>query len=171
LSIIPRAGFRATYYSETRDVGKTVFTPSSDPLIPDFIVPNNTPLYLDSGRTRTVFNAGVEASFKISRAWEGVQDSALGLDGLRHVIQPFTNFSWVSNPGVNPEAILQFDRVEPTTKLLPIDFPEFTTIDSIDRWTIWRVGVRNRLETRRDDSNVTWFELDTYFDVNFDESL
>ena len=168
LSIVPRAGFRATYYSETRDVGKTVFTPSSDPLIPDFIVPNNTPLYLDSGRTRTVFNAGVEASFKISRAWEGVQDSALGLDGLRHVIQPFTNFSWVSNPGVNPEAILQFDRVEPTTKLLPIDFPEFTTIDSIDRWTIWRVGVRNRLETRRDDSNVTWFELDTYFDVNFD---
>jgi hypothetical protein len=97
-----------------------------------------------------------------------VQDSALGLDGLRHVIQPFTNFSWVSNPGVNPEAILQFDRVEPTTKLHPIDFPEFTTIDSIDRWTIWRVGVRNRLETRRDDSNVTWFELDTYFDVNFD---
>ena len=168
LSIVPRAGFRATYYSETRDVGKTLFTPSSDPLIPDFIVPDNTPLHLDGATTRTVFNAGVEASFKISRAWEGVQDSALGLDGLRHVIQPFTNFSWVSDPGVNPAAILQFDRVEPTTKLRPIDFPEFTTIDSIDQWTIWRLGVRNRLETRRDDANVTWFELDTYFDVNFE---
>ena len=66
---------------------------------------------------------------------------------------------------------LQFDRVEPTTKLRPIDFPEFTTIDSIDRWTIWRLGVRNRLETRRDDSNVTWFELDTYFDVNFENPM
>ena len=96
-------------------------------------MPDNTPLHLDGDTTRTVFNAGVEASFKISRAWEGVQDSALGLDGLRHVIQPFTNFSWVSDSGVNPEAILQFDRVEPTTKLRPIDFPEFTTIDSIDQ--------------------------------------
>jgi LPS-assembly protein len=168
LSIVPRAGFRATYYNETRDLGKTLFTPSSDPLIPDFLVPDNTPLRLDGDTTRTVFNAGVEASFKISRAWEQVQSSTLGLDGLRHVIQPFTNFSWVSDPSVNPAAILQFDRVEPTTKLRPIDFPEFTTIDSIDRWTIWRLGVRNRLETRRDDSNITWFELDTYFDVNFE---
>ncbi|PYL89742.1 MAG: hypothetical protein DMF16_06155 [Verrucomicrobia bacterium] len=168
LSIVPRAGFRATYYNETRDLGKTLFTPSSDPLIPDFLVPDNTPLRLDGDKTRTVFNAGVEASFKISRAWEEVQSSALGLDGLRHVIQPFTNFSWVSNSGVDPAAILQFDRVEPTTKLRPIDFPEFTTIDSIDQWTIWRLGVRNRLETRRDDTNITWFELDTYFDVNFE---
>ena len=29
-------------------------------------------------------------------------------------------------------------------------------------------GVRNRLETRRDDKTITWFELDTYLDVNFD---
>ena len=33
---------------------------------------------------------------------------------------------------------------------------------------MWRVGVRNRLETRRDDRTITWFELDTYVDVNFD---
>jgi hypothetical protein len=167
LSIVPRVGFRATYYSETRDLGKTLFTPDSDPLIPDFLVPDNTPLFVDGGKTRVVFNAGVEASFKMSRAWEDVQSRALGLDGLRHVIQPFTNFSWVSD-SVDPLEILQFDRFEPTTKLRPIDFPEFTSIDSIDHWTIWRLGVRNRLETRRDDSTVTWFELDTYFDVNFD---
>src|SRR5438132_1105870 len=140
LSIVPRAGFRATYYNETRDLGKTLFVPSTNPLIPDFLVPDNTPLQLDGDKTRTVFNAGVEASFKISRAWEEAQNSALGLDGLRHVIQPFTNFSWVSDPSVNPAAILQFDRVEPTTKLHPIDFPEFTTIYSIDRWTIWRLA-------------------------------
>src|SRR5881227_2130671 len=107
LSIVPRVGFRATYYNQTRDLGKTLFTPSSDPLIPDFLVPDNTPLSLDGDKTRTVFNAGVEASFKISRAWEEVQSSALGLDGLRHVIQPFTNFSWVSNSGVDPAAILR----------------------------------------------------------------
>lgn len=167
LSIVPRVGFRATYYDETRDLGKTLFVPNDNPLIPDFLLPDSEPLNLDGGKARTIFNAGVEASFKVSREWEGAQSSALGLDGLRHVIQPFTNFSWVSNSGVNPAAILQFDRFEPSTKLRPVDFPEFTSIDSIDRWTIWRLGVRNRLETRRDDNNITWFELESYFDVNF----
>src|SRR5207247_7626778 len=133
--IVPRAGFRATYYNETRDLGKTLFAPSSDPLIPDFLVPDDTPLRLDGDKTRTVFNAGVEASFKISRAWEDAQNSALGLAGLGHVIQPFTNFSWVSN-SVDPAEILQFDRVEPTTKLRRSDFLVFTTIDSIDCCTI-----------------------------------
>jgi LPS-assembly protein len=168
LSIVPRVGFRATYYTQTRDLGKTMFTPSNDPFTPDFLVPDNTKLYLDGDKTRTVVNAGVEASFKISRAWEEAQSRAFGLDGLRHVIQPFTNFSWVSNGGANPAEILQFDRYEPSTKLRPIDFPQFTSIDSIDRWTVWRLGIRNRLETRRDDSNITWLELENYFDVNFD---
>ena len=117
---------------------------------------------------RTVFNTGAEASFKISRTWENVQSRAFGLDGLMHVIQPFTNFSYVDENGANPTSILQFDRFEPSTQLRAIDFPQFTTIDSIDSWTVWRVGVRNRLETRRDDQTITWLELDTFFDVNFD---
>ncbi|HEV2095515.1 MAG TPA: hypothetical protein VGQ82_03345, partial [Chthoniobacterales bacterium] len=41
-------------------------------------------------------------------------------------------------------------------------------VDSIDSWTIWRVGVRNRLQTRRDDLTVSWMELETYLDVNID---
>ena len=85
-----------------------------------------------------------------------------------HVIQPFTDFSYVSENGANPTSILEFDRFEPSTQLRAIDFPQFTPIDSIASWTVWRVGVRNRLETRRDDATMTWFELDTFFDVNFD---
>jgi hypothetical protein len=115
-----------------------------------------------------VINAGVEASFKLSRVWENAQSRALGLDGLRHIIQPFTNFSWVSTSDSNPVSILQFDRFEPSTQLHPIDFPQFTTVDSIDNWTILRMGVRNRLQTRRDDLTVSWMDLETYIDVNFD---
>jgi LPS-assembly protein len=85
-----------------------------------------------------------------------------------HVIQPFTNFSYVKENGPNPTSILGFDRFEPSTQLRAIDFPQFTTIDSIDSWTVWRLGVRNRLQTRRDDSTITWFELDSFLDVNFD---
>jgi hypothetical protein len=171
LSIVPRAGFRATYYDETRDLGKTLLTDSDNPLVPVFLLPDPTPTnpIVDAGSgIRTVFNTGAEASFKLSRSWEDVESRALGLDGLLHVVQPFTNFSYVRENGINPAAVLEFDRFEPSTQLRPIDFPDFTSIDSIASWTVWRLGVRNRLETRRDDLTVTWLELDTFADINFD---
>jgi hypothetical protein len=171
LSIVPRAGFRATYYDKTRDLGNTLFPDINDPLIPNFIPQDPTPTspVVNAGSgVRTVVDAGVEASFKLSRSWEDVASRSLGLDGLLHVIQPFTNFSYVHGNGINPASVLEFDRFEPSTQLRPIDFPQFTTIDSIASWTVWRNGIRNRLETRRDDVTVTWLELDTFFDVNFD---
>jgi lipopolysaccharide export system protein LptA len=171
LSVVPRVGFRATYYDETRDLGKTIFTPNPNPFIPDFLLPDPTlaePIHNGGNTFRTVVNAGVEASFKISRVWEEAQSRSLGLDGLRHIIQPFTNFSWVSSSNSNPASILQFDRFQPSTQLRPIDFPQFTSVDSIDSWTIWRLGVRNRLQTRRDDLTISWMDMETYIDVNFD---
>jgi hypothetical protein len=169
LSVVPRIGVRGTYYGETRDLGKTIFVPTDNPFIPDFLEVDLTkPVALGGSTFRTVLNAGAEASFKISREWDEVQTRSLGLDGLRHVFQPFTNFSWVSNSSSNPAALLQLDRYQPSTQLPPIDFPQFTSIDSIDNWTIWRLGVRNRLQTRRDDLTVSWLEMETYIDVNFD---
>ena len=170
LSIVPRVGYRGTYYSKTWDLDSTTFIPPSNPLVPDFILPPPTlanPVKFDGDTFRSVFDTGAEASFKISRTWENVQSRAFGLDGLMHVIQPFTNFSYVKEDGPNPTSILALDRFQPSTQLPAIDFPQFTTIDTIDDWTIWRVGVRNKLETRRDDRTITWFELDTYVDVNF----
>ncbi|MBV9619332.1 MAG: LPS assembly protein LptD, partial [Verrucomicrobia bacterium] len=171
LSVVPRIGFRATYYSQTRDIENLPFTPSTNPLIPDFLIPLPTqdqPLLPGGDRLRTIVNTGVEASFKVTRTWEDAQSRLLGLDGLRHVIQPFLNFSWVGGNDTNPAEILQFDRYQPSTQLRPLDFPQFTSIDSIANWSIARIGVRNRLQTRRDDTTFNWLELETYFDVNFD---
>ena len=171
LALVPRVGFRETYYSQTRDLNPLLFPAIADPLAPEFPLPNPQTA-LPSTKTgsafRSIFNAGLEGSFKVSRAWENVQSRALGLDGLRHIIQPFANFSYVSSPNVDPATILQFDRVQPSTKLNPIDFPQYTSIDALDNWTIARVGVRNRLQTRRDDLTVSWLELETFVDVNFD---
>lgn len=169
LSLVPRVGVRGTYYSETRDLGKTIFASNDNPLIPDFLkIDPTVPIGGGDGKFRGIFNTGLEASFKVSRTWENAQSRQLGLDGLRHIIQPFTNFSYVATSGTDPAEILQFDRYQPATQLRPIDFPQFTTIDSIDNFTIWRVGMRNRLQTRRDDSTVNWMELETYVDVNLD---
>jgi lipopolysaccharide export system protein LptA len=172
LSVVPRAGFRATYYTDSRDISGFGPPRNPNPLLPDFLLyPLGTleePLPNGGDAYRTFVNAGVEASFKISRTWEQVQSRRLGLDGLRHIIQPFANYSYVVGNGANPAEILQFDRYIPSTRLRPIDFPQFTTIDSIDDWSIARVGVRNRLQTRRDDLTINWAEMETYFDINFD---
>src|SRR4051812_9990538 len=110
LSVVPRAGFRATYYDKTRDVGKTIIPPSDNPFIPDFLNINpSDPVQFAGNKLRTVFNGGVESSFKVTKTWEGAQSNALGLDGLKHVIQPFTNFSFVTTSANDPASILQFD--------------------------------------------------------------
>ena len=174
LSLVPRVGFRETYYSETQILSPLLFPNPPDPLAPEFPLPSpqtGIPNPTTGAAFRSIFNAGLEGSFKLSREWNQVQNRALGLDGLRHIIQPFANFSYVSSPNIDPATILQFDRVQPSTKLNPIDFPQYTSIDSIDNWTVARVGVRNRLQTRRDDLTVSWLELETFFDVNIDNPL
>jgi lipopolysaccharide export system protein LptA len=171
LSIVPRVGYRGTYYGKTWDLGSTVFVPPSNPLEPNFILPQPTlanPVTFNGDTFRSVFDTGAEASFKVSRKWEDVQSRALGLDGLMHVFQPFTDFSYVKEDGPNPTAILGFDRFLPSTQPRALDFPQFTSIDSIDDWSVWRVGFRNRLETRRDDRTITWLEVDSFVDVQFD---
>ncbi|MDD5198482.1 MAG: LPS assembly protein LptD [Terrimicrobiaceae bacterium] len=123
---------------------------------------------LDSGGStfRPIVNFGLEASFKLSRKYEWVQSRALGLDGVLHTVQPYVNYSYVYNAGLARNDILQFDRVVPATEPLPLDFPQFVAIDSIDSWNIVRLGIRNRLTTRRGDDNWEWFLLDSFFDVD-----
>jgi LPS-assembly protein len=161
LSINPSVGFRATYYSTT---GTFTEADATNGLAEGLLNERGA-------RTRFVMNAGVEGSFKLSKAYEGVQARWLGLDGLRHIIQPYADYSWESTPSVSPSDILPFDRYIPSTRLQAIDFPQFTSIDSLDRWSILRLGVRNRLQTRRDSGTVNWLDVDTYFDVQFDDPL
>ena len=170
LSVIPRVGVRGTYYTSGAesyfDEVMASFADQGLNINQDartlYQRSTNSPIF------RPVFNAGVESSFKFSREWEDVQSRRLGLDGLRHIVQPYTNLSYVYS-GQDPEEILQFDRLNPSTQLPPIDFPQFTTIDTIPSWTIWRLGLRNRWQTRRDDRTFAWLDLDSYFDVNIDK--
>ncbi|RYD73767.1 MAG: hypothetical protein EOP84_21030, partial [Verrucomicrobiaceae bacterium] len=135
LSVVPRLGLRGTYYSNSggfqavvSDAG-TLTNPDAQRLDIEF----------NEGGSlfRAVVNTGFEASFKLSKAYEQVQSRAWGLDGLRHVIQPFTNFSYVWS-SEDPKDILQFDRRTPSTKPAPIGFPTFNSVDTIDNWTILR---------------------------------
>lgn len=172
LSLVPRAGMRLTYYNRTGSFKQTINDPFN-PDAPDTVEssPLNTPtpdLVTGGATFRPVFNTGLEASFKLSRTFERWQSRLLGLDGVRHVMQPYANYSLVYNAGDSPDNILQFDRVVPSTQLLPITFPQFTAVDTIDTWNILRLGVRNRIQTRRDNATYQYASIDSFVDVNFD---
>lgn len=185
-SIVPSAGVRLTYYnksggfqsipdSTTVSANGTVVAipgfPTLDQAVEVQSSPLNTPtpnLKQGGAVFRPVFNVGLEQSFKLSKAYERIQARWLGIDGIRHVVQPYTNLSLVMNAGPPPTDILQFDRVVPSTQLLPITFPEFTATDAIASWAIMRLGTRQSLQTRRDNATFEWMTLDTFFDANFE---
>jgi lipopolysaccharide assembly outer membrane protein LptD (OstA) len=136
LNVTPRVGGRFTHYGEREGAG--VPTVEAD---------------------RAVFNTGAEFSFKASRLWEGVRSPALDLDGVRHIVEPSINYAFVPRPDRTPLDLPQFDTELPGLRLLPIEFPDYNSIDSVDSQNVLRLGLRNRVQTRRAgqlDHVVNW---------------
>ncbi len=177
LAVNPHVGVRGTFYSDSgfiqqeilnQTVTSTTIGPDGLPVTTSSTVTTTKEKLQENGSLfRAAVTAGLEASFKFSKTWDGIQSRALGLDGIRHVVQPYMDASFVYT-NQNPDQILQFDRYNRTTQPPPIDFPSFNAVDALDNWSIVRLGVRNRLQTRRDNATLNWLELDTYFDVNID---
>jgi len=136
LNVTPRVGGRFTYYSSETGPGGT-----------------------NSATWRNVFNTGVETSFKASRLWAGATNSLLEIDGLRHIIEPSVTYAYVPDPSTPPAQLPQFDTALPSLLLLPVQFPDYNNIDSIDSENVIRFGLRNTLQTRRDgqlDNLLNW---------------
>ena len=136
LNVTPRAGGRFTYYSAETGPGGT-----------------------NSETWRNVFNTSVETSFKASQLWSGATNSLLAVDGLRHIIEPSVTYAYVPNPSMPPAQLPQFDSALPSLLLLPVQFPDYNNIDSIDSENVLRFGLRNTLQTRRAgqlDNLVDW---------------
>jgi LPS-assembly protein len=134
LDVTPRVGGRVTYYSAQN------LTNSSDV-------------------TREVFNTGVGTSFKASQLWANATNGLLQVDGLRHIVEPSANYVFVPDPSTPPARLPQFDGEQPSLMELPVTFPDYNSIDSIDTQNVIRFGLRNTLQTRRDgvlDKLVDW---------------
>lgn len=127
LNVAPRVGGRFTYYSSQ----------------------NATNGAANDDVTRAVFNTGIGASFKASRLWVGATNSLLQIDGLRHVIEPSANYVFVPDPSTPPAQLPAFDAEQPSLMLLPLLFPDYNNIDSIDTQNVIRFGLRNTLLTKR----------------------
>jgi LPS-assembly protein len=128
LNVTPRAGGRFTSYSQAEGPGATT-----------------------TEENRTVFNTGADVSTKLSRTWPGVENHLLDLDGVRHIIEPSIDYVYVPSPSVPPGKLPQFDyELTNSLYMVPIDFPDYNAIDSIDSQNVIRYGFRNRLQTKRD---------------------
>ncbi len=158
LAVVPKAGIRLTHYSDS----------VSDLSVQNRSLPGS-PAYDAHGGDlfRHTVNAGLETSFKLSRTFDSVENRTWGLDGLRHIFQPFSNWSWVG-ASRDPAHILPIDVLNGTAKLPAIDFPQFNSLDSLTDWHVVRMGVRNRLQTRRNNETLNWLELESFVDARIE---
>jgi len=60
------------------------------------------------------------------------------------------NYVYVPDPHPRPGELPQFDYVVPSTRLLPIRYPDFNAIDGVDSQNVVRFGLRNKFQTQRE---------------------
>jgi LPS-assembly protein len=157
LSVVPRAGIRGDYYSRA---------PSDAPETQNV--------------TRVVYDLGGETSFKISREWDNVHSDWLHIDGLRHILQPFADYQWIPRPDRATNDLFQFDSVRDVTLLggdslsvtrySPLEFPANNSIDSITGEDTVRFGLRQTLQTRRDNQAWNLIDLTGWTDYEIEKT-
>ena len=157
LSVVPRAGGRYTYYERA----------------PDSASDNNSV-------SRFVGELGSEVSVKFTRTWSDVENKWFGIDGLRHIVQPFADYQWIPNPNVNSNELFQFDTVRSvilsngqslvSTRYLPLEMPAYNLTDAIDLEDTVRFGLRQRLQTRRDGQPYDLVELTGWTDFHIERN-
>ncbi len=141
LNFTPHAGGRFTYYSEAGGPGGTT-----------------------EETYRKIFDTGAEVSFKVSRLWAEANSSIFDIDGLRHIIQPSVDYEFVPRPSTLPPQLPQFDSQVASLLLLPIQFPDYNNIDSIDSENVIRFGLRNTLQTKRAGQIATFLDWNLLLD-------
>jgi len=143
LNLSPRVGGRFMYYDE----------PGGDGALAG-----------DNAFARGIFNTGAELTFKASQTWAGTRSRLLDLDGVRHIVQPSANYIYVPRPNRFPGASQQFDTELPSLRQLPIEFPDYNSVDSVDGHNTLRLGFRNRFQTKRDGEIGDFVYWDVYSD-------
>ena len=159
INIIPRAGVRLTGYtnsSRTKIRQNDVYNMQAAAVdYQDFGLSIRNYDDHGHGKVRVLAEFGVEANTKIYNTWQNIRSDFFGLDGLRHICEPYINYTFITDPTVNRNKLLYFDEV-----------------DRIEGMNFLRLGLRNRLQTRRGgfhDSHVhEWFSMENYWDIHFD---
>ncbi|OPZ26523.1 MAG: LPS assembly outer membrane complex protein LptD [Lentisphaerae bacterium ADurb.BinA184] len=160
IRVTPRAGARLTYYENTSeravdegDLLAMFRVDDPDRETVDAVLSQ----YDDEGgdALRAAAEAGVEVTGKFYRSWEGARSAFWKVDGLRHIVQPYLNYTWISDPSEDREHLFYFDEV-----------------DRLVEQSFVRVGLDQRLQTRRGEGMekkvYTLAAMESYADFHFD---
>lgn len=141
LNVIPRAGYRGTYYSKTRKTTTSTVTNYVTEVVSSGGVDTEIVLAEEAEETteqemgadlRNLYEVGVETSFKAFNVYG--EKSRNSLHGYRHIAEPYANYTYIPEPNLTPEQIYQFD-----------------SIDELDESHYVRLGMRNKLQTKKKD--------------------
>ena len=141
LNFIPRVGGRLSYYSRATGPGATT-----------------------EEEYRGVFNTGAELTFKAARLWQEAESQLLDVHGLRHIVEPSINYVYVPRPSAVPSELPQFSHESPSLRLLPIEYPDYNSIDAVDSQNVIRLGLGNKLQTKREGQLEDLLRWDLYGD-------
>jgi LPS-assembly protein len=125
LNLTPLVGGRATYYSDVEG-----------------------PQTRTNQQGRGIFNTGLDISFKASRVFPNAESALLDVHDLRHIIEPEVDYAYIPTASSH---VPQFDYQLPSLALLPIEFPAYNSIDSIQSQNVLRLMLRNKWQTKRRD--------------------
>ncbi len=107
-NLIPRAAYRGTWYSDTAAGG---------------------------GDLRNVLELGMLANVKAYKTL--TEKSGFYGEGLRHIFEPYANYSYRFEPNVTPGELFQFDE-----------------IDTLDKENTIRFGMRNFIQAKRGETGT-----------------
>ena len=154
INFIPRIGFKLTAYGRTSKNKVTTndllaLIEAANPMAVEGYELNN---YDDDGGSKVRFagEIGFELSTKIHNTWNDVKVNWMGIDGLRHIMRPYINYTYIGIAGVKRDNIYYFDD-----------------IDRIDKQNFFRFGLENRLQTRTTTGVRTIFSMENFWDLHF----
>ncbi len=159
LNLIPRAVGRFTAYSKSSkkamsvDDLYTMYALDEKYLWPNYMLKAMS--YDDKGgaRYRFAVELGLEGNVKLSRAWQTPRNAFWQIDGLRHVAVPYFNLVYIPKPTEDYQHLYYFDEV-----------------DQIEKTAFIRLGIQNRLQTRRNNRLYQWISMENYWDFHFQKT-
>jgi LPS-assembly protein len=162
LNITPRAGVRETFYSDTVQYSTvtqmvSVLTSNSLAGASNWVVTSSSKTNISTvgkasgSDVRSLVNIGLETSFRAFKLLSN-EENMFGT-GWRHVVEPYTDYTYVPEPNIRPAQLYQFDE-----------------IDALDRRNDLRFGVRNRFQTKKNKDVTDVVSMDVYTTYSFEEA-
>ena len=159
VEFIPRAGVKATYYSRSskiglneRDLADMLDVDNADNVYSKHPVRHYD---VDGGEVfRAAYEVGFEAKSRFFSDWMPIQLEAFESEGLRHVIEPYINYTYSPDPSHDRKYLYFFDET-----------------DRLERQHFIRFGIDQRIQTRRNGRAETLLRWQTYADLHFDRGI